>query len=77
MLFFRVAAPAWKKKREKKTKKQTLHCRKQTDGYQRGGGGDPGLGTKEGTWHDEHLVTYGSADSLNYRCETDITWQVK
>ena len=66
------------KKREKQTVKQTLNCRKQSEGCWRGG--ERGwvkwvMGIKEGTC-DEHQALYVSDESLNSTLEINITLYV-
>ena len=63
--------------KEKKTKKQTLTCREQTDAYQRGGEWvKEVMGIEEGTCRDEHRVSQVSVESLNSMPETNITLYV-
>jgi len=54
-------------KRERQTKEQTLNCREQTDGYQRGN-----RGRGECTC-EEHQVLCGNVQSLYCTPETNIT----
>ena len=62
-------------KRKRQTKKQTLNCKEQTDGYQRGGewGGmsKKVIGIKEGTC-DEHRMLHGSVKLLYCTPEASI-----
>ena len=60
-------------KRERQTKKQTLNCREQTDGYQRGSRwGKQVMEIKQYTY-DECRVMYRIDESLYCTPETNIT----
>ena len=74
-----VTSKAVARKGAFQTKKQTLTYREQCDGYQRGGSGGWVKwmkGIKECTCCDEHLVFYGSVESLICTLETSITLYV-
>lgn len=61
-----------KKKRERKTIKQTLNYREQTEGYWRG----DTVGWVLRRTHDEHWVLYVRDESLNSTPKTNITLYV-
>lgn len=68
------------RKRDKPRNKQTLNCREQTDGHQRGGGGvgwKTGEGVLECIYHDEHWVIYRSVGLLYCTSETNKTLNIK